>query len=559
MMPFRVTTSQYSQGLGYHCFKKYQFRIADSLDFLICGLLAFRVIPKKGCMIPRTYRSCFFVICLTAAVTATCLGSEISIISPRDGQEVKGLTVDLAFRLGPAFGSTQPEVRFQVNGEDVPTKRGMKVVGDSSTPQQESISIPGKNCEIVILAKAQDGTEHKASVRVVYNGKAQEASSRLYVLAVGISDYIDERLKLKLAAKDAEDFAEAILRQRGNLYSDVIVSKLTNREATREKIMDGLNWLAQSATQHDRAMLFMAGHGDNDRGSFFFLPADANVSRIMATCVRWTDIKDTISSMACQTVVFLDACHSGGVMGGRRSVPRDMTSVLADWQTADGSAGSAMFSSSTGKQYSQEREEWGNGAFTKALLEGLSGKAIEEPYGPVTLKKLDAFVSERVKEITEGEQSPTTSYTPDLPDIPLAFAGDITAFQAQQKEEQQLENAKEQAATSINAAFRASQKIFHARAKIEKLQALNSDGFANDAIAELQKQVSDQQSVLDQNVAALNQLAGGGTSIAVAQALLAREAQLRKDLETVAADKTGEVAQIAFQTLKQQINLPEHH
>jgi len=146
-----------------------------------------------------------------------------------------------------------------------------------------------------------------------------------------------------------------------------------------------------------------------------------------------------------------------------------------------------------------------------------------------------------------------------LPDIPLAFAGDVTAYQARIKEEQQLESAKEQAATSINAAFRASQKLFHAKAKIEKLQALNSDGFANDAIAEIQEQVNEHQATVDQNLAALNQLAGTDASIAVAQALAAREAQLQKDLETVAADQTAEVAKTAFQTLKQQISLPDHH
>jgi hypothetical protein len=488
--------------------------------------------------------------------SAYCAG--ITILSPRNGQEVKSLSVDVAFRLGSVFATSKPDVRFLVDGEEVPTKRGMKVVGDAAAPQQETVTIPAKNCEISLVAVAPDGTEQRASVSVKYAGRAQANSTKLYVLAVGVSDYRNDSLDLKLAAKDAEDFADAISRQKGNLYSDVVVTKLTNSEATREKIMDGLDWLSTSVTQHDRAMLFMAGHGDNDRGSFFFLPSDADVERMMATSVRWTDIKDTVSSMPCQTVVFLDACHSGGV-SGRRAVPRDMNTVLEDWQTADSTAGSAMFSSSTGKQYSQEKEEWGNGAFTKALLEGLSGKAIEEPYGPVTLKKLDAFVSERVKEITSGAQSPTTSYTPDLPDIPLAFAGDVTAYQARIKEEQQLEAAKEQAATSINAAFRASQKLFHAKAKIEKLQALNSDGFANDAIAEIQKQVNEHQAVVDQNLAALNQLAGTDASIAVAQALVAREAQLQKDLETVAADQTAEVAKTAFQTLKQQINLPDHH
>ncbi len=488
----------------------------------------------------------------------TARAAEITILSPTDGQEVTSLSVGIAFRLGAAFGSEKPEMRFQVDGQDVPTKRGMKVVGDASAAQQETIAIPAKDCRITVLGVAPDGTQHQSSVSVKYTGQAKAAGTRLYVLAVGISDYSDDAMDLKLAAKDADDFAQLMAKQKGNLYSDVQVRSLLNSGATRSEIMEGLHWLSTAVTQHDRAMLFMAGHGDNDKGSFFFLPSDADVNRMMVTGIRWTEIQDTVNTMPCQTVVFLDACHSGGVTG-RRSLPTDMSKVLTSWQQTETTAGSAMFSSSTGKQYSQEKEEWGNGAFTKALLEGLSGKAIDEPYGPVTLKKLDAFIAERVKEITGGAQSPTTTATPDLPDIPLAFAGDVTAYQARLKEEQQLEAAKEKAATAINAAFRASQLAFHAKDKIKRLEALNSDGFADDAIAELESQVSGHNQVVAENLNVLNNLAGTDASIAVAQALVAREAQLQKDLETVAEDKTAEVAKTAFKSLKEQIKLPDYH
>jgi hypothetical protein len=37
--------------------------------------------------------------------------------------------------------------------------------------------------------------------------------------------------------------------------------------------------------------------------------------------------------------------------------------------------GVVVFASSTGMQLSLERADWGNGAFTKALLEGLEGEA----------------------------------------------------------------------------------------------------------------------------------------------------------------------------------------
>jgi len=82
--------------------------------------------------------------------------------------------------------------------------------------------------------------------------------------------------------------------------------------------------------------------------------------------------------------------------------------------------GVVVFSSSTGRQYSLENPDWGNGAFTKALVEGLSGKANYQKTGRITHKMLDFYISERVKEITEGQQTPVTQAPGGVPDFPIA-------------------------------------------------------------------------------------------------------------------------------------------
>ena len=43
---------------------------------------------------------------------------------------------------------------------------------------------------------------------------------------------------------------------------------------------------------------------------------------------------------------------------------------------------------------------WGNGAFTKALVEGLSGKADYQANGVITVNELDLYLAERVKVLT---------------------------------------------------------------------------------------------------------------------------------------------------------------
>ena len=51
---------------------------------------------------------------------------------------------------------------------------------------------------------------------------------RLYVLAVGVSDYRAQELTLRYAAKDAGDFAQAMQAQKGGLYH---YHKLTTQTA----------------------------------------------------------------------------------------------------------------------------------------------------------------------------------------------------------------------------------------------------------------------------------------------------------------------------------------
>jgi hypothetical protein len=68
-----------------------------------------------------------------------------------------------------------------------------------------------------------------------------------------------------------------------------------------------------------------------------------------------------------------------------------------------------------------ENASWNNGAFTKALVEGIDGKADGQHSGRVTYKMLDLYVTERVKALTQGNQSPVTQAPGGVNDFPLAL------------------------------------------------------------------------------------------------------------------------------------------
>ncbi|MEN8216338.1 MAG: hypothetical protein ABFS56_08165 [Pseudomonadota bacterium] len=73
-----------------------------------------------------------------------------------------------------------------------------------------------------------------------------------------------------------------------------------------------------------------------------------------------------------KVLFFIDTCHSGNIMGAQRGVA-DIDQIANDLSSAEN--GVVVFTAATGKQSSQESKLWQNGAFTEALLEGLSGQA----------------------------------------------------------------------------------------------------------------------------------------------------------------------------------------
>jgi len=122
----------------------------------------------------------------------------------------------------------------------------------------------------------------------------------------------------------------------------------------------------------------------------------------------------------------LDTCHAGQafVSGARGS--SDINRFVNELSSTEN--GVVTFASSTGREVSQEDDAWANGAFPRALIEGLGttgskGKADITGKGVITTATLDYWISERVKEITRGSQHPVMIRPPTVPDFPMFAAG----------------------------------------------------------------------------------------------------------------------------------------
>ncbi|CAK0774608.1 Caspase family protein [uncultured Gammaproteobacteria bacterium] len=397
------------------------------------------------------------------------LPPSINILAPADGSMVPDGTLKLDYEVRSPSGQPITRVRVLLDGRPLDTTRGFaRVQADPPPPATAgrsfiTVPVPRREVEVSLIAETDQGVSEPARVHlkapplaapvpvpaapaspsprtqvaavpattpattpaVVDTGAGAGAGAdlgkpKLYALVVGVSDYARPDMRLQFPAKDARDFATALKGQRGGLYRDVEVKLLTDREVTRDAVIDGLEWLRRQTTANDLAVLFQAGHGVNDnQNKFYFLPATADPDRLRTTAVAGSDVRETLQSIPGRVVAFLDTCHSGNVLGGStRRGSSDINGLVNELTSAE--TGVVVFASSTGRQFSLERQEWGNGAFTKALIEGLSGRADLKKEGAIRLNALNYFIAERVKELTGGEQSPNMVRPDSIRDFPIA-------------------------------------------------------------------------------------------------------------------------------------------
>ena len=325
---------------------------------------------------------------------------------------------------GAFFESSQIRVDFIVSGtapnfvrilvDDRPAQLLTEVaIGQNAAV----VDLPARDCKISIVAVNEFGESVPAVVNLRRNEHIFKPT--LHILAIGVSEYRDPDLRLQFAAKDAIDFALAMVQQQGLLYEKVEMRLLTDHQASADNIRGGLHWLRTETTFTDVAMIFMAGHGvNNNVGDFFFMPVNADMNMLEATCVSYSDIKRTIDAVAGKMLVFMDACHSGNVLGNTQRRATMVTQAISDLTGADN--GAVVFTSSTGRQFSLENPEWNNGAFTKALVEGLNGAADLFGRQTITVNTLSSYITNRVRDLTAGQQAPTIIVPGSVSDFPLA-------------------------------------------------------------------------------------------------------------------------------------------
>ena len=369
----------------------------------------------------------------------------VAISSPEDRSVLATPRLDLAVTITDKSYPIQ-SVRVSRNGAQVWPLQTRDLVVTAKSGVEKAPVVPGtvpagvrewttaipldlEEGENVIEVKAFNG--HSETVKAITVSLPASLvphddviKPNLWILSIGINAYQDRQIRaLSYAEADAQAIVQAFTQQRGKLFRDVrslIISDSSTMKPTYDTILDNLGYLRQ-AGQNDVVLLFLAGHGINDdRGEFYFLPSDAAIqsdgSIKRSRAISNDEIKKVLDLPA-KKIVFLDACHSEGV-SKKKTRGVDNNRFIKELQAMD----AVILTSSAGNELSQEGDAWKHGAFTYALLEGLSGKAdLITKDGIVSMKELDGYVSERVPHLTNGAQHPITDTPGGYRNFPVAL------------------------------------------------------------------------------------------------------------------------------------------
>jgi WD40 repeat protein len=337
----------------------------------------------------------------------------VAIVDPADSTFVDRPEIVVAYTIEDHPGTIIRRIRLMLDGRVVAEQQNGKIPANGRLVGEFRVQLQGEQPVLTLLADSDHGASDPSSVRIRRNATTDTHKSTLYVLAIGIGRFKSHpHLKLNFADADANAFVNRLRQQERGLYKRVEVLSLVNEEATGQAILKGLEWLERSMGARDVAAVFFSSHGANDANrELYLLPHDVNVEddiTLRRTGVRYLDLRATLIRLAerGKTLLFLDACHSGNVLSGTKGGSLDIDGVAADLASAEN--GVVVFSSSTGKQFSIEYPALGHGAFTAALLEAFDGKS-DRPPPWLRVSDLDIWLAARVKELTKGAQTPTTT------------------------------------------------------------------------------------------------------------------------------------------------------
>lgn len=299
------------------------------------------------------------------------------------------------------------DIKLKVFNPPYDAKYDILVNGKSIYQNSKSNVVPIRTGDIDARVPLRDGSKSIVVTMTVNNMTYKSESltvvnkaitlPRLFLLAIGATPP-----DINYTVEDAEDIYNMFTNKRcgESLYSDVIAELLTGDDAEASDIIAAIKDMVRGKDMlpSDVFILYISSHGQNINNEFYIQASNYTNKAPDKTSVAANEIYDVLDEVPAKKLLFFDACESGtgaGTKGSGMSI-QDYRNFIISART-----GYSVITSSKGTQQSYYHDNWQNGAFTEALLDGLQGKANYNNDGVITTNEIFTFISGEVPKICE--------------------------------------------------------------------------------------------------------------------------------------------------------------
>lgn len=322
-------------------------------------------------------------------------------------QNAAGLSVAIT-DAGGGVGRTE----IRVNG----VTQAVRTDGATALTARVDIE-PGDNqIEVIAYNKADLIASRPATADIISGAREPKQPPKLFVLAVGINDYREAKLRLGFAAGDARAFSERITRSAKGVFSGVEVTLLLDRDATTAGIEAAFNSLARKIGPRDLFVFYAASHGVTESGRYHMIPQEFAMHEDgdpLAGAITQEMLGKWMASIrARRSLLLYDTCESGGLASAAASPISGLERITAVTRMTR-SLGRTVIGAATGDALEGFK---GHGVFTFALLSAFaSGDANRN--GAIEVSELAAHVRSQVPKLAKQafnfEQEPEISVLGD--------------------------------------------------------------------------------------------------------------------------------------------------
>lgn len=305
------------------------------------------------------------------------------------------------------------KVEWRINGITVGVSE--VAVGNSAPAKiiqlKQDIALdPGDNTiEVVAYNAAGLVASIPAKTRIKWTGTQPSAKPRLHVLAIGINDYYEGKLRLKFGVPDATSFADGLREAGKDLYEEVSVTTALDKDATATHLNQIFEDLKTKIRPRDVFVFYAAGHGKTEDGRYYFVPQDfryeagQTLAQLLAARGIGQDRLQKWFSLipARKSIVILDTCESGTLAGDHQVAlnTRGGLEQLAAVGRLIQATGRTTLTAAMDDQPAREGYR-GHGVFTFALLDALA-RGDRSGNGLIEVTELLEHVDGLVPEITD--------------------------------------------------------------------------------------------------------------------------------------------------------------